>query len=47
MNVIYDYLQEVGELTWAARPLLNVKSAPEVTMPLSVPVGLTSGPRKQ
>jgi Zn-dependent protease with chaperone function len=47
MNVIYDYLQEVGELTWAARPLLNVKSTPEMSVPLTVPVGLTSGPRKQ
>jgi hypothetical protein len=26
MDVIYDYLQEAGEMTWAARPAMNVST---------------------
>ncbi|MCG3161126.1 MAG: Beta-barrel assembly-enhancing protease [Acidobacteria bacterium] len=26
MDVIYDYLQEVGEMTWAARPAMNIST---------------------
>ncbi len=48
MDVIYDYLQEAGEMTWAAPPLLNVKSAPDVSVPLTVPASVSAtGSRKQ
>jgi hypothetical protein len=48
MDVIYDYLQEAGEMTWAAPPLLNVKSTPDVSTLLKVPVlAPANGARKQ
>lgn len=37
MEVIYDYLQEVGELSWAARPAMNV-STKNID-----PIGISSG----
>lgn len=40
MDVIYDYLQEVGEMDWAARPALNVST--KNIDPLGVQGGLTT-----
>jgi len=38
MDVIYDYMQEVGEVDWAARPALNI-STKNID-----PIGIQGGP---
>jgi hypothetical protein len=45
MEVIYDYMQEAQELTWAARPVMNVSSKNvEVMAPTSSPHAVDTGP---
>jgi Peptidase family M48 len=40
MDVIYDYMQEVGEMDWAARPALNIST--KNIDPIGVQGGLTA-----
>jgi hypothetical protein len=40
MDVIYDYMQEVGEMEWAARPALNVST--KNIDPIGIQGGLTT-----
>jgi Peptidase family M48 len=40
MDVIYDYMQEVGEMDWAARPALNVST--KNIDPIGIQGGLTA-----
>jgi hypothetical protein len=40
MDVIYDYMQEVGEIDWAARPALNI-STKDID-PIGIQGGLTT-----
>jgi Zn-dependent protease with chaperone function len=46
MDVIYDYLQEVGEMDWAARPAMNIST--KNIDPIGIQSGLTtSAPSQQ
>jgi hypothetical protein len=40
MDVIYDYLQEVGEMDWAARPAINIST--KNIDPIGIQSGLTT-----
>jgi len=40
MDVIYDYMQEVGEIDWAARPALNIST--KNIEPIGIQGGLTT-----
>ena len=40
MDVIYDYMQEVGEMDWAARPALNIST--KNIEPIGIQGGLTA-----
>ena len=33
MNVIYDFMQEAGEINWSASPAVNVRNVPAAALP--------------
>src|SRR5215510_3036378 len=45
MDVIYDYMQEVGEMDWAARPALNIST--KNIEPIGIQGGLTAPASQQ